>query len=101
MIDGQEAFLLWDTFGFPLDLTQLMAEEAGLSVDVRGFEAAMDEAREKSRGASKRAAVSGGAANEAVNICKYSGWRAVVVISPSCDRLQGRLYSTVLSSPAV
>ena len=35
-ISGPDAFLLWDTFGFPVDLTQLMAEEAGLAVDMQG-----------------------------------------------------------------
>ncbi|KIZ04229.1 alanyl-tRNA synthetase [Monoraphidium neglectum] len=56
VLSGHDAFLLWDTYGFPLDLTQLMAEEAGLRVDGAGFEAAMDEAREKSRAAGKKAA---------------------------------------------
>ncbi|XP_024193988.1 alanine--tRNA ligase [Rosa chinensis] len=51
---GQEAFVLWDTFGFPLDLTQLMAEEQGLEVDVEGFNVAMDEARERSRNAQNK-----------------------------------------------
>ena len=48
-IPGPEAFVLWDTFGFPVDLTQLMAEERGMAVDMAGYEAAMAEAREKSR----------------------------------------------------
>ncbi|RZC70027.1 hypothetical protein C5167_033163 [Papaver somniferum] len=47
----QDAFLLWDTYGFPLDLTQLMAEERGLLVDAKGFEDAMEEARNRSRSA--------------------------------------------------
>nr|XP_043618703.1 alanine--tRNA ligase [Erigeron canadensis] len=51
---GQDAFVLWDTYGFPLDLTQLMAEERGLVVDVEGFNTAMDEAREKSRNAQNK-----------------------------------------------
>ncbi|XWS63325.1 hypothetical protein CRYUN_Cryun06bG0085500 [Craigia yunnanensis] len=51
ILSGQDAFILWDTYGFPLDLTQLMAEERGLIVDVEGFNNAMDEAREKSRSA--------------------------------------------------
>ncbi|KAH7372887.1 hypothetical protein KP509_17G026800 [Ceratopteris richardii] len=50
-LSGQDAFILWDTYGFPMDLTQLMAEERGLSVDVEGFNHAMEEAREKARNA--------------------------------------------------
>ena len=48
-LSGPDAFLLWDTFGFPLDLTTLMAEEAGLTVDGPGFEAAMAAQRARSR----------------------------------------------------
>ncbi|KAK9053746.1 hypothetical protein SSX86_024820 [Deinandra increscens subsp. villosa] len=58
LFSGQDAFILWDTYGFPLDLTQLMAEERGLVVDVEGFNIAMNEARERSRNAqNKQAAV--------------------------------------------
>ncbi|XP_034709623.1 alanine--tRNA ligase-like [Vitis riparia] len=56
ILSGQEAFVLWDTYGFPLDLTQLMAEERGLTVDVMGFNIAMDEARERSRNAQNKKA---------------------------------------------
>ena len=49
MISGADAFKLHDTFGFPLDLTVLMAEERGYSVDVRGFESALEGQRERSR----------------------------------------------------
>ena len=65
MIPGSEAFKLYDTFGFPLDLTQLMAEERGYSVDISGFESALDEQRERSR-ADRRASgpVVDGASNE-------------------------------------
>lgn len=54
-LDGQEAFVLWDTFGFPVDLTQLMAEEAGLELDMAAFNQAFEEARERSRAAGKKA----------------------------------------------
>ena len=54
-ISGATAFDLWETSGFPLDLTQLMAEEDGLSVDVPGYEAAMEAAREKSRAGARDA----------------------------------------------
>ncbi len=50
-VTGADAFMLHDTYGFPLDLTQVMAEERGLSVDVPGFNQLMEEAREKARAA--------------------------------------------------
>ncbi len=50
-IAGEEAFRLHDTFGFPIDLTVEIAAETGVSVDREGFEGAMAEQRERSRGA--------------------------------------------------
>ncbi|MEX2466996.1 MAG: alanine--tRNA ligase [Gemmatimonadota bacterium] len=63
-IPGDEAFKLYDTFGFPLDLTQLMAEERGYDVDVEGFEAALDEQRARSR--ADRASAAGGAREQEI-----------------------------------
>jgi alanyl-tRNA synthetase len=48
-IAGADAFKLYDTFGFPLDLTELMARERDYEVDVEGFELALDEQRRRSR----------------------------------------------------
>ena len=48
-ITGEEAFRLYDTFGFPVDLTQLIAAERGLAVDVAGFDGALAAQRERSR----------------------------------------------------
>ena len=48
-ISGHEAFVLYDTFGFPLDLTQVMAEERGFPVDVEGFHEALQQQKERSR----------------------------------------------------
>ncbi|MGE5598008.1 MAG: alanine--tRNA ligase [Bacteroidota bacterium] len=56
-IPGGEAFKLYDTYGFPLDLTQLMAAEKGLAVETEGFARAMDEQRERARAAGKFEAV--------------------------------------------
>ncbi|EES73957.1 MULTISPECIES: alanine--tRNA ligase [Paenibacillus] len=50
-ISGDDAFKLYDTYGFPLDLTEDFAAEHGLSVDREGFEAAMEEQRERARAA--------------------------------------------------
>ena len=49
-ISGEDAFRLHDTFGFPIDLTVEIAAESSVAVDREGFEAAMAEQREKSRG---------------------------------------------------
>lgn len=56
-IPGDFAFLLYDTYGFPLDLTELMARERGLTVDVAGFDELMDEQRERARRARKKDAI--------------------------------------------
>jgi len=50
VISGKRAFELYDTFGFPLDITRELARERGLVVDEGGFAIAMSEARERSRG---------------------------------------------------
>ncbi|AQS60496.1 alanine--tRNA ligase [Desulforamulus ferrireducens] len=50
-ISGDDAFKLYDTFGFPLELTQEIAGEQGLGVDVDGFAAAMEEQRKRARSA--------------------------------------------------
>ncbi len=48
-IDGKSAFYLYDTFGFPIELTVEMAQEEGLNVDENGFEQAMEEQKQKAR----------------------------------------------------
>ncbi|MFM7229257.1 MAG: alanine--tRNA ligase [Cyanobacteriota bacterium] len=50
-IAGAQAFELYDTYGFPLELTEEIAEEHGLSVDIAGFEAAMEEQRQRAKAA--------------------------------------------------
>jgi alanyl-tRNA synthetase len=50
-ISGDQAFELYDTYGFPLELTQEIAEEHGLAVDLAGFEAAMEQQRQRAKAA--------------------------------------------------
>lgn len=52
VLDGDKAFKLHDTYGFPIDLTREIMEEAGYSVDQKGFEDAMEEQKKRSQGAS-------------------------------------------------
>jgi alanyl-tRNA synthetase len=53
-ISGEDAFLLYDTYGFPLDLIELMARERGLTVDVAGFEELMEQQRVRARAAQRK-----------------------------------------------
>jgi alanyl-tRNA synthetase len=57
VISAEDAFKLYDTYGFPLDLTQLMARERELTVDVAGFERLMEEQRARARGAQKKSVI--------------------------------------------
>ncbi|NOR45038.1 MAG: alanine--tRNA ligase, partial [Candidatus Delongbacteria bacterium] len=53
IIDGQVVFKLYDTFGFPADLTEQMADEIGLTIDTKGFESAMKKQKDQSRSKQK------------------------------------------------
>lgn len=53
VLGGEDAFKLYDTYGFPLDLTKEILEEKNMTIDEEGFKAAMQKQREKARGARK------------------------------------------------
>ena len=53
-LPGNVAFVLYDTFGFPLELTEEMCAERNITVDKDGFEKAMEEQRERARASSKQ-----------------------------------------------
>src|SRR5262245_37119923 len=59
LLDGETVFRLYDTFGFPVDLTADIGRERGVMIDMAGFEAAMDQQRERARAASKFSAAAG------------------------------------------
>jgi alanyl-tRNA synthetase len=67
VIAGEDAFRLHDTFGFPVDLTELIGRERGYRVDVEGFESALEAQRERSRADRKAGAAAAGSLAE--------GWR--------------------------
>ena len=79
-IPGAEAFKLYDTFGFPIDLTQIIAGERGVDVDLEGFERALAEQRKRSRDA--RVTPGTGTVKleghaPAVHVTKPGKWRSV------------------------
>lgn len=58
-IDGESAFRLYDTFGFPFELTREIAEENGLQVDEAGFKVAMQEQKDRAKAATAKISVTG------------------------------------------
>ncbi len=72
-IPGDEAFKLFDTFGFPIDLTELIAAERGVGVDIDGFEVAMKEQRERSRAVGKAAKGKSGGTSTGSSAGQISG----------------------------
>ena len=59
LLDGETVFKLYDTFGFPVDLTADICRERGVSLDLAGFEAAMAQQRERARAASRFTSTAG------------------------------------------
>src|SRR5688572_30105895 len=59
LLDGETVFRLYDTFGFPVDLTADIARERDVRIDMAGFEAAMEQQRERARAASRFSAATG------------------------------------------
>jgi alanyl-tRNA synthetase len=78
VIPGDEAFKLYDTFGFPIDLTAIIAEERGVVVDSTGFERALDQQRHRSRAArGQNRTNAAGPGGPAVHAGKPGGWRSL------------------------
>src|SRR2546421_9624405 len=79
VISGEDAFKLYDTYGFPIDLTQLIAAERGQAVDIAGFEQALAAQRQRSRTAVKPGSGSAKLVGHAPSVVvKHAGeWRTV------------------------
>lgn len=73
-IAGEDAFTLYDTYGFPLELTQEVAEEQGLTVDVEGFNVAMERQREQSKEAHETIDLTAKASLDAIGNTEFLGY---------------------------
>jgi alanyl-tRNA synthetase len=73
-ISGQVAFQLYDTYGFPFDLTELLARERGMTVDVEGFQKLMEEQRARARRAQKKEVIAVSQENLQVDPTTFLGY---------------------------
>ena len=94
-LDGDTVFKLYDTYGFPLDLTQDVARERDLQVDVAGFDAAMQQQRERARAASRFGAAAGldAGVGEASEFVGYEALSAREACRPCCAMVRLRSSS--------
>lgn len=91
-ISGEDAFRLYDTYGFPLDLTEDFASEHGLSVDREGFDAAMEAQRERARAARQETGsmkVQGGPLGEITEKSEFVGYNELTAEGSIIAIVQG------------
>ncbi len=75
-ISGEQAFVLYDTFGFPIDLTQLIARERNMPVDIEGFELEMEKQRKRARDAQTKKVISVSDMSEAEHATQFIGYKS-------------------------
>ena len=101
-VSGKDAFELYDTYGFPLDLTKLMASERGWSLDEEGYENALDEQKKRSRSDALITAGDWIEVNKIVQSPKFEGYekdsieKAKLVKYRSVEDKDGLRYQLVL-----
>ena len=106
MLHGEDVFRLYDTYGFPPDLTELIARERGHGIDESGFEALMERQRETARAASKFAGGAGGAAGKGGGqatgaTSRFVGYDELEVDTTieHVERHDGRVYLVLQRNP--
>ncbi len=99
VISGEDAFKLYDTFGFPMDITKEIAEENGLSVDEEGFTAFMKEQKERARSA--RAAQTGDAGWSDDSAALVSGLTATKFLGYETTSAEGEIICIIADNEAV
>ena len=99
-IDGESAFKLYDTFGFPFELTKEIAEENGLKVDEEGFKAAMKEQKDRAKAATQKISVTGdikyAKVEEKVGATNFVGYTDLECDAKILETLDGEGYIDVV-----
>jgi alanyl-tRNA synthetase len=100
-IQGAAAFKLYDTFGFPPDLTQVMAEERGLTVDMEGYDRALEEQRARSEGSKVGSSAVEGVWRQALEKMSASGTSATRFTGYDREEGKGKVLAIVKGSELV
>ena len=99
-IDGESAFKLYDTFGFPFELTKEIAEENGLKADENGFKAAMKEQKDRAKAATQKISVTGdikyAKVEEKVGATNFVGYTDLECDAKILETLDGESYVDVV-----
>jgi alanyl-tRNA synthetase len=100
-LNAETAFKLYDTYGFPLDLTELMAREQGLKVEVEGFEKLMEEQRQRAREDHEKkktvvAVVGEGLQVKATQFLGYDTLEAEAVVEAMAPGVSGTEFDVIL-----
>ncbi|UOY94109.1 alanine--tRNA ligase [Ectobacillus sp. JY-23] len=101
VLSGADAFRLYDTYGFPIELTDEYAEEAGMTVDHSGFEAEMEQQRERARAARQDVdsmQVQGGVLGEIKVESQFVGYNELQATSTIVALLQNGEYAQVVNA---
>ena len=88
-ISGFDAFTLYDTYGFPIDLTQLMAKQKGLEVDFAGFEAEMEKQRSRARASQKKSDILVANSDASVEPTRFIGFETLADEAELIDVVKG------------
>jgi alanyl-tRNA synthetase len=111
-ISSQDAFMLHDTYGFPIEMTRELAAERGLGVDEEGFEALMDQQRQRARAASGRSHEAEQLRERALVLSTQAGFQTdfvgyqtteqettVAALQPESELSNGRVLAKLVESP--
>lgn len=99
-IDGESAFKLYDTYGFPFELTREIAEENGLAVDEAGYKVAMQEQKERAKAATAKISVTGdikyAKVEEEVGSTEFLGYETTSCDAKILAQIEGEGYVDVV-----
>ena len=99
-IDGESAFKLYDTYGFPFELTKEIAEENGLAIDEAGFKTAMQEQKDRAKAATAKISVTGdikyAKVEEEVGSTEFLGYEETACEAKVLALIEGEGYTDVV-----